>query len=61
MKNPADLFEVCQEIVKYIDNGDPAKDVIENTPYSESELLYELALHYVRSNEIKTQLKPQPL
>lgn len=55
MKNPADLLEVCLELIKYIDNGDPAKDVIEKTPYSETELIYELAIDYVRSRETVTR------
>ena len=58
MKNPADLYEVCQELIRYIDQGDPVKDVLEDTPYSESELIYELALHYVRSMQVKEQLAP---
>lgn len=51
MKNPAHLLEVCETLIRYIDNGDPAKDVIEQTPYSETELLYELALDYVKHNK----------
>jgi hypothetical protein len=47
MDNPADLLEVCKTILAYQKNGDPAKDVIEQTPYSEDELLHELALFYV--------------
>jgi hypothetical protein len=57
MKNPADLFEVCKEIIKYVDNGDPAKDVLEQTPYSESDLIYELALAYISAHEIKSQFR----
>jgi hypothetical protein len=47
MENPADLTEVCKQIVEYVKNGDPAKDVIEQSAYSETELIYELALFYV--------------
>lgn len=47
MNNSADLTEVCQEVIKFFKNGDPVKDVIENTPYSEEELIYELALAYI--------------
>lgn len=47
MKNPADLLEVCKTILDYQDQGDPAKDVIEESAYSTDELIYELALFYV--------------
>jgi len=47
VQNPADLKEVCEQIVVYVKNGDPIKDVIEQTPYSETELIYELALAYL--------------
>ena len=47
MENPADLLEVCKGIVDFVNNGDPPKDVIENSAYSETELIYELALFYV--------------
>ncbi len=47
MKNPADLLEVCKTILRYQEKGDPAKDVIEQTSYSEDELLHELCLFYV--------------
>lgn len=47
MKNPADLLEVSQGIIDYVKNGDPAKDVIENSAFTENELIYKLALFYV--------------
>lgn len=47
MKNPADLLEVCKTILAYQENGDPAKDVIEQSAYSTDELIHELALFYV--------------
>ena len=47
MKNPADLTEVCETILAYSKNGDPIKDVIEQSAYSTDELIYELALFYL--------------
>lgn len=46
MRNPADLKEICEQIIASANNGDPVTDVIEQTPYSETELIYELALAY---------------
>jgi hypothetical protein len=50
MKNPADLTEVCETILAYSENGDPIKDVIEQSAYSVDELIHELALFYVAEN-----------
>lgn len=54
MHNSADIKEICEKIVAYVKNGDPVKDVIEQTPYSETELIYELALAYRPSTLIDT-------
>lgn len=51
MENPADLYQICKRIIAFVDNGDPVKDVIEQTPYTETELLYELALDYLKHNK----------
>jgi hypothetical protein len=48
MKNPADLKEVCEQIVDFARDR-PIHDVIEQTPYSETELIYELALSYIKN------------
>jgi hypothetical protein len=50
VENLANLKELCQKIVMYAKNGDPVHDVIEQSPYSESELIYELALDYLASH-----------
>lgn len=47
MKNPADLTEVCETILAYYENGDPIKDVIEQSAYSTEELIRELVLFYL--------------
>jgi hypothetical protein len=47
----ADLGFVCRKIVSYHKNGDPVKDVVEQTPYSEAELLVELARDYLKSRK----------
>lgn len=54
MKNPADLMEVCTTILAYQENGDPAKDVIEQSAYSTDELIHELALFYVSQSPQET-------
>lgn len=41
------LLEICKKIIKYSENGDPVKDVIEKTDYTEDKLLVELAEFYV--------------
>jgi hypothetical protein len=43
MDNWADLEFICKKILEYHENGDPVKDVIEHTPYSQDQLLVELA------------------
>lgn len=54
MKNPADLLEVCKTILEYQDNGDPAKDVIDQSAYTNDELIHELALFYVEKNSLSS-------
>jgi hypothetical protein len=41
------LLKLCKKIIKYTEEGTPAKDAIEPSDYTEAELLYELARHYV--------------
>ncbi|SCB51780.1 hypothetical protein GA0061099_102149 [Bradyrhizobium yuanmingense] len=60
MKNPADIYEVCQEIIRRYDDT-PMKDILEHTAYSASDLLYELALEYVKQQQVKEQFAPQHL
>lgn len=43
------LRSICEDILKFAKNGDPVKDVIENTSYTEEELLVELAKYYIRT------------
>lgn len=47
MDNWSDLDFICRKILEYSLNGDPVKDVIEQTPYSVDELIVELATEYV--------------
>ena len=53
MQNPADLLEVCKTILAFDEMGDPQKDVIEQSAYSEQELIHELCLFYVSKHESK--------
>lgn len=39
-----ELVDICRKVVDFMDEGSPAKDVIENTAYTESEVLYQAAL-----------------
>lgn len=57
MKNPADLLEVCKTILEYQDNGDPAKDVIDQSAYTNDDLIHELALFYVANQQIRQEGK----
>jgi hypothetical protein len=45
------LLDLCKEMVAYAKNGDPVKDVIENSEYREDELLVLLAKHYIKTNK----------
>lgn len=44
----SDMKFICRKIIEANKNGDPVKDVIENTPYRESEILDDLAREYLR-------------
>lgn len=45
------LLDLCKKIIKYADNGDPVKDVIENTQYTEDEVIILLAKAYIKGKK----------
>ncbi len=47
--NKQELMAIARKIVKYVDNGDPAKDATETTNYSQEEVLYELAKRFANA------------
>ncbi len=49
MENWSDFDFVCEQVLAYINNGDPVKDVLEKTPYSETEFIEELVRHYLQT------------
>jgi hypothetical protein len=48
MDNWSDFDFVCQKVLEAMRQGDPYKDVLEQTPYSEADFVYELVLQYLR-------------
>lgn len=48
------LLETCKRIGAYARQGDPVKDVLEDTDYRGDELLVELAAHYVAQAGVTT-------
>jgi hypothetical protein len=47
MENWSDFDFVCQKVLEYAERGDPIKDVLEQTPYSETEFILELVRDYI--------------
>lgn len=47
------LYKLCTVLVAHDRRGDPVKDVVEQSPFSKSELLVRLAKDYLRANKGK--------
>ena len=47
VENWSDFDFVCAQVIAYASNGDPIKDVLEKTPYNETEFILELVRHYM--------------
>lgn len=51
MDNWSDFDFVCRKVLEYHAQGDPIKDVLEKTPYSETEFIIELVRCYLIASD----------